>query len=230
LSQKLASLGHDLILISSSLEDLKAMASDLKIRHRIKVDIIPADISAGNEYLDEVEEVINNVGGLDGIFCPVGAVSDPDDLCLHADGVRFLTNVNYLSVASLITRLWPSLVQRSRRTVVVGFGSVAAVRGRSQNIAYSAAKRGLMSFFESLRHAAANSNVVVQFYILGYLDTNLAFGKNTLLLRAKPERLCQQIVNNLQKDFGTTYYPRYWGFISLLLKVTPWFLFKRMKF
>jgi short-subunit dehydrogenase len=230
LSQQLASLGHDLILISSSREDLKAMASDLKIRHRIKVEIIPADISAGDEYLDEVEKIIKTMKGLDGIFCPVGAVSDSDDLCLYPARVGLLTNVNYMSVASLITRLWPFLTQQPRRTVVVGFGSIAAVRGRSQNIAYSAAKRALMSFFESLRHAAATSQVVVQFYILGYLDTNQAFGKKTLLPRAKLERLCRKIVDNLQKDFGATYYPRYWSFIALLLKLTPWFLFKRLTF
>jgi short-subunit dehydrogenase len=230
LSQKLATLGHDLILISSSREDLKAMASDLMIRHRVKVEIIPADISTGNEYLDEVEKAIKTIEGLDGIFCPVGTVSDSDNLLLHPDGIRFVTNVNYMSIVLLITRLWPFIAQQPRPTSVVGFGSVAAGRGRSQNIAYSAAKRALKSFFESLRHAAVGGNVTVQFYILGYLDTNQAFGKKTLLPRAKPEGLCQQIIDNLQKDFGTTYYPKYWGLITLFLKATPWFLFKRMKF
>ena len=230
LSQKLASLGHELILIASGPEDLKAMASDLMIRYRVKVEIIPADISAGNEYLDEVEKAIKTLEGLNGIFCPVGTVSDSDNLFLQPDGVRFVTNVNYMSIASLIARLWPHLAQQSRPTVVVGFGSVAAGRGRSQNIAYSAAKRALMSFFESLRHAAAGGNVTVQFYILGYLDTNQAFGKKTLLPRAGLEGLCRQIVDNLQKDFGTTFYPKYWSLITLFLKTTPWFLFKRIKF
>ena len=50
------------------------------------------------------------------------------------------------------------------------------VPGRSRNVAYSAAKRALASFFESLRHAFADSGVVVQFYVLGYMDTELAAG------------------------------------------------------
>lgn len=230
LSQRLASLGHDLILIASGREDLEAMASDLMIKHGVKVEIIPADLSAPNEYLDEVEGAIETLNGLDGIFCPVGAVSASDDLSLPSDWLRGLTHVNYMSIALLITRLWPFLSHPFGPKVVVGFGSVAAGRGRSQNIAYSAAKRALMSFFESLRHTAAGGNVTVQFYILGYLDTNQAFGKKTPLPRAGLERLCQEIIDNLQKDFGTSYYPKYWGWVTLFLKATPWFLFKRMKF
>jgi short-subunit dehydrogenase len=230
LSQKLASLGHNLILIASGREDLEAMASDLVIRHGVRVEVIPADLSAGNEYLDEVEGAIKSLNGLDGIFCPVGAVSASDGVCLHPDGLKALTHVNYMSIALLITRLWPFLAQPPRPKVVVGFGSVAAGRGRSQNMAYSAAKRALTSFFESLRHAAAGSNITVQFYILGYLDTNQAFGRKTPLPRAGLERLCQKIMDHLQKDFGTTYYPKYWSLITLFLKATPWFLYKRMKF
>ena len=41
------------------------------------------------------------------------------------------------------------------------------------NVAYSAAKRALASFFESLRHACADTGVAVQFYVLGYMDTEL---------------------------------------------------------
>lgn len=230
LSQKLASVGHDLILISSDPRDLEAMACDLMIKHRVKVEIISADISAQNEYLDNLEKVINTMGGLDGIFCPVGAVSPVDGVHYNPNRVQYLTYVNYISMVSLITKFWTLLTERPHQTVVVGFGSIAAARGRRQNIVYSAAKRALRSFFESLRHAAANSNVVVQFYILGYLDTNLAFGRRTLLPRANLESLSQRILDNLHRDFSVAYYPRYWYFLIPVLKMIPWFLFKRMEF
>ena len=87
-----------------------------------------------------------------------------------------------------------------------------------------------MSFFESLRHAGISKNVLVQFYILGYLDTNLAFGKRTLLPKVSTEILAQRIFDNLQNDFGVTYYPRYWYAINLVLKITPWAIFKRLTF
>jgi short-subunit dehydrogenase len=201
------------------------MASDLKIRYRVQVEIISADVSTPNGYLEDLERVINTMGGIDGIFCPIGAVSEVDDVRYNSTGIEYLTHVNYISVVSVITRLWSFLSQRNHRTVVVGFGSVAAVRGRNFNVGYSAAKRALMSFFESLRHAAASSNVIVQFYVLGYLDTNLAFSRSTLLPRANLEILSRRILANLKRDFGVAYHPRYWYVISCILKMIPWFLF-----
>ena len=230
LSEKLASVGHDLILVSSDHRDLEAIASSLMIKYKVRVEIISAEISSRSDYLDDIQKIIKSMGGLDGIFCPVGAVSPVDNVCYNPNEMQYLTHVNYISVVSVITRFWTLLTERPHHTIVIGFGSVAAIRGRNSNVVYSAAKRALMSFFESLRHTAANSNVLVQFYILGYLDTTLAFGRRTILPRANLEILSQRIFDNLQKDFGVAFYPRYWYFITCILEIIPWFLFKRLKF
>ena len=60
--------------------------------------------------------------------------------------------------------------------VIVGFGSIAGARGRSRNIVYAAAKRGLQTYFESLRHGHLPSALRVQFHRLGFLRSNLTFG------------------------------------------------------
>ena len=59
---------------------------------------------------------------------------------------------------------------------------------------YAASKRALQTWFEGLRHACAGTPVRVRFYVLGYLDTNLAFGRRTLLPRADPARLAARVV------------------------------------
>lgn len=230
LAQKLACEGNNLILLASDERDLQAVASDLAIRHSIKVETVAADVSVHAGFLEALAEAIDRLGGVDGIFCPIGTVHPQDRLPFHPSVVQCINNVNYLAVVSVISRFWDLLIQRPHKTVIVGFGSVASIRGRNFNVCYAAAKRSLLSFFESLRHAAVSTNVVVQFYVLGYLDTNQAFGKRTLLPRANPDKLADRICRDLQKDFGVVYYPGYWRLIHLTLRVLPWRVFKYLSF
>ena len=106
------------------------------------------------------------MGGMDGLLFPIGAVAATDDCTFDIDRVAWVTRVNYESIVRAATRFLPDLMTRPQATLVA-FGSVAAVRGRRRNVAYSAAKRALQSFFESLRHACVGSSVTVQFYVVG---------------------------------------------------------------
>jgi len=107
---------------------------------------------------------------------------------------------------------------------------VAAVRGRSRNVAYSAAKRALQCYFESLRHALSDRQVEVQFYVLGYLDTNLAFGKRTPIRRASPIRLAEYIYRRRADSFGVKHYPAIWRPICAVVRWLPWSVFRRLQF
>jgi NAD(P)-dependent dehydrogenase (short-subunit alcohol dehydrogenase family) len=230
LAQKLACAGNNLVLLASDQRDLQAMASDLGIRHYIKVETVAADVALQAEFLEALAGAIDRLGGLDGIFCPIGAVHPQDRIPFNPSLVQHINNVNYSSVVSVISRFWDVLIERPHQTVIVGFGSVAFIRGRNSNACYAAAKRALSSFFESLRHAAVSTNILVQFYVLGYLDTNQAFGKRTLLPRANPNKLAGRIYKDLQKDFGVVYYPGYWRLIHLILRMLPWRVFKHLSF
>lgn len=230
LAEQSAAQGHNLILLATDARDLRAIASDLAIRHHVEVETVAADLSSDSSYLDDLWDAAGSLGGLDGIFCPIGVVHPGDSFQHTASVAQYLFSVNYFSVVSVVTRFWDMLSRRPHRAVIVGFGSVAAFRGRNANVAYAAAKRALSSFFESLRHAALPTRVLVQFYILGYLDTNLAFGKRTLLPRAKPEILARRVCRNIDTDFGVAYHPNYWRCIHPVLANLPWLLFKHLKF
>jgi short-subunit dehydrogenase len=114
--------------------------------------------------------------------------------------------------------------------LIVGFGSIAAVRGRTRNAAYSAAKRALASYFESVRHALRDTPVHVQFYVLGYLDTNLAFAQDTKLPRASPAKCAEHVFRRRHADAGVTYYPHYWRPICAVLRLLPWSVFRKLSF
>lgn len=229
LARWLAAAGYDLILVSSDERDLSAVAADLCIRYGVRVIGVAADVGTGDAYLDRVAAAVETSGGIDGLLFPVGAVSAGDDGSLDPQRAAWLTRVNFLCVVSAVTRFLPALGGRPHG-VLVGFGSIAATRGRSANVVYSAAKRALASFFESLRRACVGSKIIVQFYVLGYLDTGLSFGRHTMVPKADPDLLSKRILRHLGRDIGVAYYPRYWRYLCWILRMLPWCVFKRMKF
>jgi NAD(P)-dependent dehydrogenase (short-subunit alcohol dehydrogenase family) len=191
---------------------------------------VAADVGSGDAYLDHIAAAADVLGGISGLLFPIGAVSPNDDGSLDPHMVEWLTRVNFLSVVSAVARFLLTLRSQPRATIV-GFGTVAATRGRSVNTVYSAAKRALESYFESLRYIFADSNVRVQFYVLGYLDTNLAFGIPTLIPKANPDILSARVLRNLERNIGVVYYPAFWRFACAVLRQVPWVLFKYiMKF
>jgi len=205
------------------------MTADLVIRYGVRVCPLAADVNDGDSYLDRLASTAQAMGGMDGLLFPVGAVAATDDCSLDPARVTWLIRVNYEAIVRAVTRFLPDLMTRPAATLVA-FGSVAAVRGRRRNVSYSAAKRALQSFFESLRHVCVGSNVRVQFYVLGYMDTTLAGGLRTRIPKGDPEVLSVRVLRNLGRDVGVVYYPSFWRPAAFALRHTPWWIFKRMSF
>jgi short-subunit dehydrogenase len=229
LATRLAAAGHSLVLVASDPRDVGAVAADLRIRYRVPVTAVPADVAADDGYLDRVAAAADALGGVDGLLFPIGANAPGDDGSLDAAAATRLWRANFLVAAAAAARFLPEL-RRRPRAVIVGFGSVAAARGRGANVVYAAAKRALESLFESLRHACAGSSVLVQFYVLGYLDTQLAFGVRTPLPKADPGRLSERVLAGLDRDVGVVYYPAVWRLVCALLRRVPWVLYRRLRF
>jgi len=227
--ERLAEAGHHLIVVSSDVRDLEAMRSDLDSRHGTRVCIAPADTATDGGYLDEVVRAAQEMGGVDGVLFPIGGLSPDDSGALDAASVEWLVRTNFTVIVDAVSRLLPPMRELGRGAIV-GFGTIAAERGRGRNVVYASAKRALQTYFESLRHLCSGSGVVVQFYVLGYLDTSLASGRTKLFPKGSPERLADRVLANLNRDMPIVYYPWFWRFVGLGLRWTPWFLFKRLRF
>ncbi|MBM3303062.1 MAG: SDR family NAD(P)-dependent oxidoreductase [Deltaproteobacteria bacterium] len=228
-ARRLAARKSDLVIVSSDRRDLEVMASDLAIRHRVKVETVEADLGAADPCLQRLVEAIQRLGRLDGLIFTAGANLPDDDLTLEFEQAQRLLRINFQSIVYITAELLP-LLRNSPGASITAFGSVAALRGRRRNIYYSCAKRALQSFFESLRHSLVGAGIATQFYVVGYLATNLAFGIPTPLPKADPEAFSAKILANLNKDMGVVYYPWYWKYLGTIVRMTPWSVFRRLDF
>jgi short-subunit dehydrogenase len=221
--------GHDMLLAASDARDLAALASHVRLMYSITCDYVSVRLGAEAGTLDCILKAVNSFGVLDGALYPVGWADDEDTVDGDVSTIEALLDINLASQMKLTSALWPLLAARPA-AFIIGFGSVAAIRGRRRNVVYAAAKRGLLSYFESLRHAAAGTRIHVQFYQLGYLDTQQTLGKRLPFPKASPEALAKYVLDNLTRDCGSIFYPKFWHVISIALRMLPWFVYKRLKF
>jgi short-subunit dehydrogenase len=227
LAETLAAAKYDLVVVSSDARDVEAVASDLQLRHGVRVKALALDLAAERLELAPLRQATGELGGADALLLPIGWTAASDDTGTPREVGERLLRTNFLSVTAIVAELLPEL-RRKPRASITGFGSVAAVRGREQNMAYAAAKRALQTWFEGLRQACAGSPVRVSFYVLGFLDTSLAFGRRTPLPRADPARLAARVVRGLGRE-GVWYHPRAWRLVGAVLPLVPFALYKRLR-
>ena len=222
LALRFAKEKNNLILISRDIRDLNAIKSDLEHRHGIKVKCIEIDFSSIEEINQKLfinEETLKN---LKGILFPIGLMFEHDNFELNINDASKLIYANFLSISFTLNKL--SGLLNKQNASIVGFGSVSGLLGRNLNPNYSAAKRGLESYFESLAFEEKFQNTKIQFYILGYLDTNLAFGKKIKLPKGSTKKLANIVYKNKNINLKKTFYPKFWNLIGFALKILPFSL------
>ena len=209
---------HDLVLVSRDLRDLAAIKSDLEKKSEIKVEIIELDLSSESEIEKNlfVERFFDEI---DGILFPIGMMFDDDKIELDQEKIKKLFKANFTSIAFIISKFLRSL--SLKQGGIVGFGSISAYLGRNLNPYYSASKRALESHFESLGFLSKKTGLKIQFYVLGYVDTNLAFGKKLKLPKGSPKKLAKIVHKNRNSKFQKIFFPRWWGLVAMILNIVP---------
>ena len=229
IAYRLAKDNHDLLIVSSDENDLRILASSLKLEFGIVVTYKKIDFSIQKPDFSNIIRYINkNCRGFDGILFPIGYSNELDNADQSEEFSKKIINGNFINIVCLINLICQN--KKLNQFTITGFGSIASFRGRSKNIIYSASKAALETFFESLRHMCIKKNIKVQFYIVGYLKTNLSFGKNLLFKKESPKKFADYIIRNIYKDVGVIYYPCYWHFIRIILFIIPWKFFKIISF
>lgn len=229
LAEELAGRGNNLLLTASSEDDLKALATHLRIKYDTQVDYLPLDFSQTESSAHSLYERAAKLGEIDTVLFPIGLSRDDDTGSLDPAASLSLLNVNLASSIAVSSLFLADFLKRNKGSLVY-FGSVAAERGRGSNIVYAAAKRGLNSYVESLRHLTGSSKLNIKLYQVGFMETSLTVGKKLAFPAVKPAELAAYVVNNLNSGAAKVFYPGFWALVCLILNLVPWPIYKKMKF
>lgn len=210
--------------------DVAAVAADVALRCGVKCEAIALDLEdAGLDVGRVYAACTARVGPVYVLAVTAGYSSERDDRVLEDETLRAIVNVNYLNVVRLIAEFARRFEERGRGCIVA-FSSIAAHAPRRRNMVYASAKAGLEAYLRALRHYFADSGVVVQGYALGYVDTGMSFGQRLWLPAVAPRWVAVRVAENLYRDIGVVFLPRYWWAITGALRLVPWRLYKRLSF
>ncbi len=225
ISYLLAKKKNDLIIISRDERDLRAIKSDLEILFKINVTYFELDLSSLEKIQNFFKSNVNIINEIDGILMPVGMIIENDLIINNFENSNRLIQTNLGSIIYFVSKFLPSFIKKNKG-LIVGFGSVSAMIGRHENVVYAAAKRALESFFESLVIKTLSTNLKIQFYIVGYLNTNLSYGKKLFLPKGSPENLAKIVYKNLNQNYYKKHFPFWWTYIAFILKIIPYYIIK----
>ncbi len=227
LAEEYAARGHHIVVTARDDRDLAPLVEHLRIRHDVGAASLVLDLARDDLPLQQLDALLEGMPPLAGLLLPAGLNHDADAVGLETDILENLTRVNYLSACKLVNHLLPRI--EANGGSLTGFGSVAGTRGRTRNAAYAAAKRALQSYFESLQHRAIGAGYHCQFYILGYVDTNLSFTEDLPLPAADPARLARAVYRRRHKTL-TRFLPWFWYIPCKIIQMLPPRIFGRLSF
>lgn len=225
LASELAARGQALLLVASDARDIDAIGADLRIRHGATVRSLALDLAREADPGARIAAALEGLPPASSLLLAVGLSRADDDLGLDAARIGELLAINLHAPLAIAHALLPQL--REAHGVVVLFSSIAAVRGRGRNVVYAAAKRGIESFYESLRQR--HMELRVQLYRLGFLATNLTHGLDLPMPAAIPDDVARTVVERLPRGSACWYLPRRFALVAALVRLLPWPLFRRMR-
>ncbi len=228
IASEFAREGANLFLGGRDLAELKHMAADLGVRYGISVHCGRVDAADFADHEKFLEDATRTLGEIDGVVFAIGYLGEQPRESADPETALKIININLSAAISLLAPI-ANLLEEQGNGFIMGLSSVAGDRARQSNYVYGAAKGGLSLYLDGLRNRLDRQGVKVLTLKLGFVDTEMTFGKRGLFLVASPEQVARIAWQTLQKPSGIYYIPRFWRIILLVIRLIPESVFKRLK-
>ncbi|WP_119729148.1 SDR family NAD(P)-dependent oxidoreductase [Thermomonospora amylolytica] len=176
----LAARGTDLVLVARRGDLLRRLADELSARHRVGVEVLPADLTAPDELErvtgrlagEPVDLLVNNAGF--GAFGPFAEIPLADQLKE--------VDLNVVALMRLTHAVLPDMLRRGRGGVL-NVASMAAFTPSPGSAVYGATKAYVVALSESLHAEVIGKGVHVTALCPGFTRTDESAGPNLIWLR-----------------------------------------------
>ena len=189
--------GHDVVLVARRRDRLEALAKELEGKHRVRADVITADLGSADgprRVLEELRRIgvevgflVNNAG-----FGTSGAFAE-----LDADRELEMIQVNIVSLLTLTRAFLQEMIARKSGRIL-NVGSTAGFQPGPFMAAYYASKAFVNSFTEALWYELRGTGVTATVSCPGATATEFAAvagNESSRLFRmgaASPQRVAKE--------------------------------------
>ncbi len=172
MARQLAAAGTDLVVVARNTGRLDQLASELRDRHQVTVEVLPADL-ADPQDLRAVERrlgsppavdlLVNNAGfGTTGPFVEADVDTEEREVAVNVVAPMRLTRA---ALAPMVAR---------RSGTILNVSSMASLQAVPNNATYGASKAFLTQFSESVHEEVRGTGVKVTAVLPGFTRTEFA--------------------------------------------------------
>ncbi len=218
---RLAAAGYRIAAIGrrrERLDELKACFPDVIITRAVDL----RDLKALPDVLDQL---VSELGGLD--LCVVNAGIGFRNPELEPEQELETVEVNVGAFVLMAT--WAAnLFMRQGSGHIVGTSSVAAFWGNGRALAYNASKAFELRYLEGLHNNLTRRGISVTDVRPGFVATEMTAGRSDMFWVSTPEKAAEQIYRAIVKRKRVVYVTRRWRFVSWLMMLAPYQLYRRL--
>ncbi len=200
-ARELASRQMNLVLVARSEDKLQAIATQLRDRHSISVEVITADLSregASSQVYKEVQSrqlhvdlLVNNAAfGTHGTFESISPDRNHRQVML-----------NVVSVVDLTHAFIPDMLAKGEGSII-NIGSTAAFYPLPRQAVYAASKAFVLSFSEALWSEYRKRGIKVLALCPGATNTNFfnTMGRDVVMGKHSPQQVVRVGLSALEGD------------------------------
>jgi NAD(P)-dependent dehydrogenase (short-subunit alcohol dehydrogenase family) len=188
-----------------------------------------AEFDAGDldSHAGLVASVIAEHGPIDIAVLAFGILGDAARAETDAAHAVAVVHTDYVAQVSLLTHLAAAMRGAGRGSLVV-FSSIAGARVRRANYVYGSAKAGLDGFASGLADALHGSGVRVLIVRPGFVIGRMTRGMTPMPLPVTPARVAAATARALARGRRTVWIPWAMGTVSVVMRLLPVFVWRRM--
>ena len=227
ISRLLAERHCRLFLVARDADKLASVAADLEVRGAEIAGTCHVDLADTSTHAEMMSSAWQQLGTVDSAIVAYGILGDQKEAENHWAEAAAILHVNFTSVASLVTYLANDF-EKQGFGQIVGIGSVAGDRGRRTNYIYGAAKAGVATLLEGVRHRLAPKGIAVLLVKPGFVDTPMTAHLPRSPLFASPSYVAGKIVRAMESCKSTIYVPFFWRPIMWIIRSLPERIFNRL--
>jgi short-subunit dehydrogenase len=230
LAHRLARDGYRLALVARRADRLEQLAAAIDAEHGPgRARAYAHDVTHTAEAPAVFQRLLADLGRLDVLVYTAGLL-----LPVALDEYDFEKDQRMLAVNTLGALAWlnlaAALFERQGSGHLVGVSSVAGDRGRVGAPAYNTSKAAFSTYLEALRNRLTRHGVHVLTVKPGFVATAMLRNSPRTFWVITPEQAAADVSRAIKARRQTIYTPARWGLLMLVIRHTPSFIFRRLKF
>jgi len=219
--------GATVVLAARRADQLGEQAAMLRAAGAAAVRTREFDADDLDSHGPLVESIIAEHGPIGTAVLAFGILGDQARAETDAAQAVAIVHTDYVAQVSLLTHLARAMRAAGGGSLVV-FSSIAGARVRRANYVYGSAKAGLDGFASGLADALHGTGVRVLIVRPGFVIGRMTQGMTPAPLPTTPARVADATARALARGRRTVWVPWALGPVSVVMRLLPQFVWRRM--